>query len=127
LVTCLNFARHYILPLVHDIGTPWLRRWAIEVVPWKNLKELRKVVDVMHRTAVDVIESKRKVLKDADPEATSKKIGRGKDIISILRTQASNFAHWPEDNIHPHTLVKANVAASEGDRISEEELVGQVS
>lgn len=80
----LNLARQYILPLVHNIGTPKFRRWAIDMIPWKSLKEMRDITDVMQFAADDVVESKKRAMKEGE-EAVARQVGGGKDIISILR------------------------------------------
>lgn len=48
------------------------------------MKQMRRVVDVLHGTAEKVIESKKRAMKDGD-EALASQVGRGKDLISILR------------------------------------------
>lgn len=78
----------------------------MNLLPWKNLHELRDIVDVFYNTSVDIFEAKKKALKEGD-EAVSRQIGQGKDIISIL--------------------MRANMSASEEDKVSEEELLGQMS
>jgi hypothetical protein len=55
----------------------------VDIVPWKNLHNLRDIVDVLHNTAVEILEAKRKALEDGD-EAVTQQIGHGKDIMSIL-------------------------------------------
>jgi len=50
---------------------------------WKPLHELRDISDVIHNTAVEIINSKKRALKDGD-EAVARQIGQGKDILSIL-------------------------------------------
>ncbi|KAJ2912529.1 hypothetical protein MD484_g7882, partial [Candolleomyces efflorescens] len=77
-----------------------------DTLPWKNLHELRDIVDAMQETAVEIVESKQKAIKAGD-EAILQQIGKGNDIISIL--------------------IKENMKASEEDRLPDEELVGQVS
>ncbi|TEB39431.1 cytochrome P450 [Coprinellus micaceus] len=83
----LNIARLYILPLVYNIGTPNFRRWVIDILPWKTLKEMRDVVDILQSTAEEV--------------AVARRVGRGKDIMSIL--------------------LRANIEASEEDKLSDDE------
>ncbi|KAJ3507527.1 hypothetical protein NMY22_g16903 [Coprinellus aureogranulatus] len=102
----LSFARHYVLPVVYNIGTPKFRRWVVDKLPWKTLRDMRDIVDIMQATADDVVESKRKAMKEGD-EAVAKQVGGGKDTISIL--------------------LNANSKASQEDRLTEEEVVGQVS
>ncbi|CAA7265718.1 unnamed protein product [Cyclocybe aegerita] len=97
-------SRIYLLPLLINIGTPKLRRFFIDLVPWKDLRDLRDHVDILHKTAVEIIETKKAALAEGD-KAAARQIGQGKDILSIL--------------------LRANISASK--ELSEEELVGQIS
>ena len=72
----------YLTPLI-KIGTPKFRRFILDLIPWKNAHELRDISDVIHNTAVEIINSKKRALEDGD-EAVARQIGEGKDIISIL-------------------------------------------
>jgi len=75
-------------------------------LPWKSLHDLRDIVDIIDNTSVEIFEAKKKELEEGD-EAVTQQIGQGKDIMSIL--------------------MKANMSASEEDRMSKEELLGQIS
>lgn len=81
-------SRFYLLPFIHSLNLPpRFLRWLVDIVPWKNLHTIRDIVDVMHSTAVDVVERKRKAIRDG--VSTSSQVGRGKDIMSILSKRAS--------------------------------------
>ena len=49
---------------------------------WRELRELRDVIDVIHNTSVEIFESKKKAI--AGDEAGSNQTGTAKDIMSIL-------------------------------------------
>ncbi|KAF8805234.1 cytochrome P450 [Phlegmacium glaucopus] len=100
------FARTYFLSTCLKIGTPKFRRFIMDIFPWKNVHELRDIVDVLHNTSVQIFEEKKKALEEGD-EAVTQQIGQGKDIMSIL--------------------MRENMSASEEDRMSKEELLGQIS
>jgi cytochrome P450 len=100
------FPRTYILSTLVKIGSPRFQRWVIGLLPWKTLHQLRDIVDILHNTSVEIFESKKRALAEGD-EAVAAQIGQGKDILSIL--------------------MKANMDASEGDSLSETELLGQMS
>ncbi|TFK27112.1 cytochrome P450 [Coprinopsis marcescibilis] len=102
----LSLPRSIFLPYVKNIGTPGFRRFVVDLLPWKKLHALRDMVDVIHNTSVEIYERKRNALEAGD-EALREQILQGKDIISIL--------------------FKANMAASVEDRLTEEELLGQMS
>ncbi|KDR76226.1 hypothetical protein GALMADRAFT_67812 [Galerina marginata CBS 339.88] len=95
-----------LLPLVTKIGTPGFRRFLVDHLPFKRIKQLRDITDTLHKTSVEIFNSKRKAIQEGDAAVTAQ-IGRGKDIISIL--------------------MKANMQASEDERLSEEELIGQIT
>lgn len=118
------WARNYLLPFLTKIGSPKFRRFVIDILPWKELRELRDVVDVLHNTAVEIIESKKKALAEGN-DAIMRQVGQGKDIISILRASPSDLLN--DGGIDEISSVKANMEASEAESLSEEELVGQVS
>ncbi|KAF8908659.1 cytochrome P450 [Gymnopilus junonius] len=100
------WARNYLLPFLSKFGSPKFQRRMIDLLPWKELHDFRDIIDVLHNTAVEIIESKKKALAEGD-DAVMRQVGQGKDIISIL--------------------LRANMQASEADSLSEEELLGQVS
>ena len=58
---------------------------------WKNLRDVTEIVDVMHNTSVEILESKKKALAQGD-EALASQIGQGKDIMSILSRCARRVA-----------------------------------
>ncbi|KAJ3516546.1 hypothetical protein NLJ89_g1046 [Agrocybe chaxingu] len=99
-------SRIYLLPLLINIGTPKLRRFFVNLAPWKDLRDLRDHVDILHKTAVEIIETKKAALAEGD-KAVARQIGQGKDILSIL--------------------LRANMSASKEESLTEEELVGQIS
>ncbi|KAF9063473.1 cytochrome P450 [Rhodocollybia butyracea] len=97
----------YVLPYVSRIGSPGFRRFVVNILPWKDLHQLRDMSDYMQSIAVKVYESK-KLAFEAGDEAVAEQIGRGKDIISIL--------------------MRENMKEVEGsDRLQENEVLGQVS
>ncbi|KAI1784540.1 cytochrome P450 [Ganoderma leucocontextum] len=92
-------------PYVSLIGTPAFRRKVLEWLPWKSLHKLKSVVDTMHRRATEIYREKKALLETGD-EALTLQVGEGKDLMSIL--------------------LKANTLATVEDRLSEEELIGQM-
>ncbi|KAF8206528.1 cytochrome P450 [Mycena galopus ATCC 62051] len=102
----MALATMYILPWAVNIGSPRFRRFIVNIVPWKNLHEGRDILDTLYATAVHIYNLKKAVLEAGD-EAVSSQITKGKDIISILMKDNSN--------------------ASSTDRLSENEIIGQVT
>ncbi|KAG6847206.1 hypothetical protein H0H93_009509 [Arthromyces matolae] len=97
------------LPILVKIGSPKFRRWFVDHLPIKRLRDLRDIVDSMDRTMVEIFEDKKRVLQEAteDGAALKEKIENPKDLISIL--------------------IKANMEASEEDKLPDEEVLGQMS
>ena len=75
--------REYLLPFLVKIGSPRFRRWIIDHLPYKNLHEIRDIVDTWDRTTTEIFEEKKKALKEGD-EALAKQIGQARDLMSIL-------------------------------------------
>lgn len=49
------------------------------------MHELRDIIDTLHNTSIEIVETKRKALSDGD-KALEDQIAKGKDIMSILCT-----------------------------------------
>ncbi|KAJ3969864.1 cytochrome P450 [Lentinula raphanica] len=106
LLTPMMFWQIYVLPLVSKIGPPSLRRFIINIVPWKNLHQMRDIADYMYQVATEIFDEKKRKLVAGD-EAVKNQIGKGKDVISVL--------------------MKENMKASQEDQLGEEEVIGQMT
>ncbi|KAH9949926.1 cytochrome P450 monooxygenase [Amylocystis lapponica] len=93
-------------PYFSAIGSATFRRRVLDMMPHKQTQKLKDIVDTMWDAACTIFDAKKSALQAGD-EAVMKQIGEGKDIMSIL--------------------MKANMDASEDDRLSEAELVGQMT
>ncbi|KAF7330498.1 hypothetical protein MVEN_02489200 [Mycena venus] len=102
----MALAARYILPWGTQIGSPKFRRFIVDIFPWKTLHEGRDILDTLYATAVEIYHLKKAALEAGD-EAVSSQIAQGKDIISILMKDNSN--------------------ASSIDRLSEDEIIGQLN
>jgi len=67
-----------------SIGTPEFRGKLVDLVPNKRLHRLRDIVNEMYITNLNVFEDKKRALKEGD-EKVLQQIGRGRDIVSVLR------------------------------------------
>jgi cytochrome P450 len=94
------------LPYVVKIGSPKFWRYIAEIIPWKELHDVLGMVDIMDQTSTSIFEAKKKALLMGD-EAVSQQVGRGKDIMSVL--------------------LKANMVASEEDRLPDDDLLAQMT
>ncbi|KAH9890484.1 cytochrome P450 [Cubamyces lactineus] len=95
-----------LLPLLVQIGPASFRRKVAEMVPYGHSQRMIEISDAMHARSVQIINEKRAALEGGD-EALKQQVGEGKDIMSVL--------------------LRANMSASEADRLTDEELVAQVS
>ncbi|XP_006462835.1 hypothetical protein AGABI2DRAFT_144299 [Agaricus bisporus var. bisporus H97] len=100
------YATQYIFPLAKKFNFPRVKRFIAERIPSERAQGLIHIIDVMRQTSIEIIEEKKKALMDSDPAIVAEMENK-KDIISIL--------------------MRANMTASEEDRLSDEEVIGQVS
>ncbi|KAF8237924.1 cytochrome P450 [Tricholoma matsutake] len=100
------FFRSFLSTTLLKLGPPRFRRFLVDLLPFENVRRLRDIVNVMDNTSIEIFEAKRRALKEGD-EAIAKQTGRGKDIISVL--------------------MKANLEASKGDKLSDSEVLAQVA
>ena len=96
----------------------------MDLLPWKNAHKLRDIIDVMDKTCVEIFENKKRALEEGD-ELVVEQMGRGKDIMSIL----SQFMRLRSDVDYSlfFDIVKANKEVSVSERLTEKEVLGQVS
>ena len=78
------------LPLFLSVTTPNFRKFLAGITPWPMFQRLRTMVDVMDETSCEVLESKRAAIRRGDA-AVMEQVGRGKDIMSILRTSTTHI------------------------------------
>ncbi|KAH9885121.1 cytochrome P450 [Cubamyces lactineus] len=101
----VNFIRRF-LPYIPEWISPWFRGKVVEVIPHKGIQRVRRISDTLYERSVAIYQERKRALELGE-EALSHKLGQGHDLMSIL--------------------LKANMEASEEDRLPEEELIGQVS
>ncbi|KAI0781533.1 cytochrome P450 [Trametes elegans] len=102
----LNLLMRQNLHRVVKIGPSWFRRGIVEILPHKPSQRLREIADSLHERSLSIVNEKKAALEKGD-EALREQVGEGKDIMSVL--------------------LRANMAASEEDRLPDEEVVAQVS
>ncbi|KAI0668337.1 cytochrome P450 [Trametes maxima] len=94
------------LPILMKIGPASFRRRAVELLPHDASQRMKQISDALHSRSLQIV-NERKVALEGGDEALKQQVGEGKDIMSVL--------------------LRANMAASEADRLSDEEVVAQVS
>ncbi|KAI0262767.1 cytochrome P450 [Gloeopeniophorella convolvens] len=95
-----------IFPYFYRVFPAWFLKIAGRMLPWERLNHAMDVAGMMTTNTSKVYEAKKRLLEEGD-DATVKQVGEGKDIISLL--------------------IRANSEASDTDRLSEEEIVAQMT
>ncbi|KAI0028314.1 cytochrome P450 [Vararia minispora EC-137] len=95
-----------LLPVLTRSIPGRILRFIAERVPWPTLHELIGNADVMHSTSRTIWEEKKRLHALGDKSVVNE-YGEGKDIMSIL--------------------LKTNMAASEEERLTDEELMAQIN
>ncbi|KAI0355211.1 cytochrome P450 [Trametes cingulata] len=78
----------------------------LRAIPQADIREMMRISDTLAQRSLEIINEKKMALMKGD-DALKEKIGEGKDLMSIL--------------------LKANILAPESDRLTDEELVAQMS
>ncbi|KAI0666644.1 cytochrome P450 [Trametes maxima] len=105
-VTAQTSGAMQYLPLFDAIVPQRWRRTVAELIPSPPLKRIITMVDIIWRRSRDIYLEKKEALMRGD-EAMKQRVGEGKDLMSLL--------------------LKANMEASDEEKMPEEELIGQVS
>jgi hypothetical protein len=75
------FIRTYFLSTLVKLGPPGFRRFLVDLLPFKNARRLRDIIDILDNTAKEIIKVKTRAIQEG---ATEHQVGQGKDIITIL-------------------------------------------
>lgn len=119
---------HHYVPLFQKIVPKGWRRTVAELIPAPPLKRMIQIADTMRTRSTEIFEAKKKALLAGD-EALKHQVGEGRDLISVLRAFPSTPCAVMEVLmvVHGMATVKANMVASEEDKLPEDELIGQMS
>ncbi|KAI0628876.1 cytochrome P450 [Trametes polyzona] len=96
----------FIIPPLSHVLPQWACRALLRAVPVADVRKMMCISDTTARRALEIVNEKKMALLKGD-DAIREKIGEGKDLMSIL--------------------LKANMLASEADRLTDEEVVAQVA
>jgi hypothetical protein len=77
------FTNQFIFPYAAYFKFPRIKRFIVEHIPWSRVQEIKKLVDIMHETSLEIIKAKKDALNSSDP-VVAKEMMMKKDIISIL-------------------------------------------
>ncbi|KAH9890480.1 cytochrome P450 [Cubamyces lactineus] len=97
---------HQLLPWLVRIGPPSFRRKMVEMAPFGAVQRLKQISDTICARSIGIIAEKKAALERGD-EALKEQVGQGKDIMNVL--------------------LRANMSASAEDKLSDEEVLAQVS
>ncbi|KAM5541728.1 hypothetical protein V8D89_004457 [Ganoderma adspersum] len=95
-----------LLPRLVKIGSARFRRFVVDLLPFQSVQNLRDVVNVMDMAARCIVAERKEALRCGE-DAVLQQIGEGKDLLS--------------------RLLRANMESPDGDVLSDEEILGQVS
>ncbi|KAI0628824.1 cytochrome P450 [Trametes polyzona] len=102
----LNTLGRQLLPVLVHIGPAWIRRKVVEMLPEGPAQKMRRISDALAERSAELVNAKKRALQQGD-EAVKLQVGEGKDIMSVL--------------------LRENMKASDEDRLTDEELIAQVS
>ncbi|CCL99518.1 uncharacterized protein FIBRA_01536 [Fibroporia radiculosa] len=95
-----------VLPFIVRLGPAKFRRSIVDRIPHEEVQAVKNTVDTMDRRSREIYEEKKAAIRHGD-EAVLQQMGEGKDIMSIL--------------------MNANTTTSADDRLTEDELIAQMS
>ena len=109
-----------LYPFVHEYVPSSLRSFLGQFIPFQTVRRLREIIYAMDYHSRRIFNEKKAALEKGD-EAVIHQVGEGKDILSIL---CKAFCHaCARMRLTVVILVKANMEASEEDRLPDDELV----
>ncbi|KAH9853051.1 cytochrome P450 [Lenzites betulinus] len=99
-------APRVLLPYLVRIGTAAFRRRVLDYLPSTNIRRMKEVSYILYARSEVIFNEKKEALARGD-DAVKHQVGEGRDVMSIL--------------------LKRNMLASDGDKLPDDELLGQVS
>ena len=112
--------REVLEPLL--FGPAWFVRKIALVVPLARVRRLREIGDTLEHRSRQIIQGKRAALAS---EAGAEEVGAGRDIMSILCEWAC--ARCVRLSLMSRHVVRGNSAAAEKERLTDEEVIAQIS
>ncbi|KAF7760628.1 hypothetical protein Agabi119p4_10037 [Agaricus bisporus var. burnettii] len=96
----------FLFPFAEKWNFPRLKRFVIELIPSQRVQKIKRLVDLMYNVSQEIIQKKKRALESCDKAVVAEMMEK-KDIISIL--------------------MRANSQADQADRLTDDEVCGQVS
>ena len=123
LLARLSMFRKVVPPATQLLPRALLRMLVAAFPVRTRVRELGRVVGTMYSRAGDIYADKKRAFAEGDAEVV-RQVQRGKDTLSILSEWAFGLC-WC--HVLTRTLVRANAALDEKDRLTEEEVVAQMT
>jgi hypothetical protein len=81
----MMIAAQFAISTLNKVFSPKFRRYLVDLAsaPFRSIRMIRDASDVLHSTAVEIFESRKRALA-AGEDVMAKQVGRGKDIMTIL-------------------------------------------
>ena len=114
------------LPLISSITTPSFRRRVVEKIPFKSAQHVREIINDLYATSQLVFNAKKSALTGGD-EKMKHDVSEGRDIMSVLCEYGRPQWYMSRFLNTRFATVKANMAACEGDRLPDDELIAKMS
>lgn len=67
-----------------DWGSPRFQRAVVNILPWPALHRVRDRVDMLHENSTQIFEDAKRAMAAGKDDADHKRVGGGKDILSVL-------------------------------------------
>ncbi|KAH9850326.1 cytochrome P450 [Lenzites betulinus] len=94
------------LPYIKYLGPAWLRRKLLDAIPNKQIQRVKYISDVVYHHSAKIFNERKEAAYQGDTAMVGR-VGAGKDVMTVL--------------------LKANMAASEEDKLPDQELIAQMS
>ena len=72
-----------LYPLISEVVPSKIQKLVGKMLPWPSLNRTIDLAEIMNTCAKGIYETKKRLL-ELDDEETVKKIGNGKDVLSVL-------------------------------------------
>ena len=113
------------MPFLFNFGSSQFRRWVVERIPFEFIQKPRRIVDLIDHETRTILETKKRALEQGD-KAVLEQVGEGRDILSTL-CECHLLVSIERVVLTCIEKVRANMAASDEDKISDEEVMAHIS
>ena len=83
-----------LYPLISEIVPTKIQKLVGKMLPWPSLNRIIDLSEIINACAKGIYETKKRLLELGDEE-TVKKIGNGKDVLSVLSACGNSIFEMP--------------------------------